>query len=46
MKTIRKMYLESEKSKQWMDKNLKPQEQSGFIRSAVEEKIIRIKSAK
>lgn len=33
-------YLENCKSKDWMDKNLKPQEQSGFIRDAVQDKIV------
>ncbi len=43
MKTKRKQYLEDIKSKEWMDKNLKPTEQSGFIRAAVAEKIIKSK---
>lgn len=46
MKTIRKQYLEDEKSKQWLDKNLKPQEQSKFIREAVATKIESIKNNK
>lgn len=44
MKTRRITYNENETSKNWMDNNLKPQEQSGFIRDAVLEKISTIKS--
>lgn len=40
-KTIRKCYLEDANTKKWMDKNLKPSEQSSFIREAVKEKIAR-----
>lgn len=32
-------YIELQKNKDWMDKNLKPQEQSAFIRGAVQTRI-------
>lgn len=43
MKTVRKTYIENTISKNWMDKNLKPQEQSGFVRDAVADRIDRVK---
>lgn len=46
MKTKIKAYMESIENKNWMDKNLKPTKQSGFIREAVTEKIDRIKNTK
>lgn len=44
MKQILKSYLEDKKSKDWMDRKLKPMKQSGFIREAVAEKIQKIKN--
>ena len=46
MKTMKKQYLEDQKSKDWMDKNLKPSQQSKFIREAVASKIEQIKQQK
>lgn len=36
---VRITYIETVKTKKWMNKHLDPQEQSGFIRDAVAEKI-------
>lgn len=44
MTTVRITYNEEQKSKDWMNKNLNPQEQSGFIRDAVKNKISIYKS--
>lgn len=40
MKQFRKTYIEDSKSKDWMNRNLLPNQQSAFIRMAVKEKII------
>lgn len=45
-KFVRILYFETIPSKKWMNKNLKPQEQSRFIRDAVSEKITTIKNKK
>lgn len=39
LKTVRITYFENPSSKKWMNKNLRPQAQSGFIRDAVKLKI-------
>lgn len=43
---LKKQYLEDRTSKDWMDRNLKPNRQSAFIRSAVMEKIERTEKEK
>jgi hypothetical protein len=46
MKTVSKTYLEDVKTKEWFDKNLKPQHQSQFIREATRSAIEDIKRSK